>query len=513
MEGLDNPSGVTELPLLLKSAQDDSEATPSSSREPKAKVSCTSSELKFVTISHPDDIRRRKDVRTDIRRHVMKKIGQQRRRPKTQAEGRASSASSASSCSLMNQGVQHKVPPNNHTDTSAALGAPCMMLPLLWDFPIEANDRTVELVRFLNEQRSVYLPFRGIWFDIARIDKGAFHVTLGNAADLFLRVRGGSDPDRNPEMLQYYSLSVAHLRERLNSAVDSISDGMVAHILSHLCFCMRRQDWTAWKAHMGGLAAISRLRGGLTHLGRGVHTWILLSDLGGSIVYDTVPWLPLPSCFPSYKTSLENLPIRLQELLSRLGPNSIAVTQTIEALERVYFVMNEVNTKGHSPLFWHRDENAISVLGPCIHFLLSMPRLPENLDATLRLDELGAEMVRLISLCLMSRLKAMFSFNAPEKARLENKLSRFTVSYTRYLGGPYRDLKVWALVTASLLQNGGGRDVYLDEIRRDMAATGETDATACVRIAKDIIWFEVLGKAGADNLIRNIALCSDGPAG
>ncbi|KAK2018633.1 hypothetical protein LZ32DRAFT_643727 [Colletotrichum eremochloae] len=505
------PSGVTELPLLLRSTQDASEANPSGPREPKATVSSTSPELKFVTISHPDDIRRRKDVRTDIRRHVMKKIGQQRRRPKTQAGGRVSSASSRPS---MNQGGQHNIPPSSNMGTSLALGTPCMMLPILWDFPVEANDRAVELIRFLNEQRSVYQPFRSIWFDIALTDKGAFHVTLGNAADFLLRMQGGPDLDNNPEMLQYYSLSVAHLRERLNSAVDSISDGMVAHILSHLCLCMRRQDWTAWKAHMGGLAAISRLRDGLTHLGRGVHTWILLSDLGGSIVHDTVPWLPLPSCLPApCKAPLKNLPIRLQELLSRLDPNSIAMTQTIQALERVLFVANEVNTKGHSPLFWHQDEVGMSLLGPCIHFLLSMPRPSEDLDTTLRLDELITEMVRLISLCLMSRLKAMFSFNAPEQAQLESKLSRFTFSYARFLGGPYRDLKVWVLVTASLLQDGGSRDVYLDEIRRDMAVTDETDATVCVQIAKDFIWFEVLGEASANKLIQDIALYSDGPAG
>ncbi|KAK2046152.1 hypothetical protein LZ31DRAFT_462907 [Colletotrichum somersetense] len=300
-------------------------------------------------------------------------------------------------------------------------------------------------------------------------------------------------------MLQYYSLSVAHLRERLNSAFDSTSDGMVAHILSHLCYCMRHQEWTAWKAHMGGLAVISRLRDGLAHLGRSVHTWILLSDLGGSIVHDTVPWLPLPSYLSRpRKTSLQNLPVRLQELLSRVDQNSVAMTQAIEALERVFFVSNEVNTKGHCPLFWRQDQDGINLLGPCIHFLLSMARLSDSLAATLTLDGLITEMVRLISLCLMSRLKAMFSFNAPEQAQLETKVSVFTVSYARYLGGPYRDLKVWALVTASLLQNGGGRDVYLDEIRKDMAATGETDATACVRTAKDFIWFDALGKAGIE---------------
>jgi hypothetical protein len=188
------------------------------------------------------------------------------------------------------------------------------------------------------------------------------------------------------------------------------------------------------------------------------------------------------------------------------------MVQTIQALERVSFVANEVNTKGHSPLFWHQDEDGMNLLGPCIHFLLSMPRLSENLDVALRLDELITEMVRLVSLCLMSRLKAMFSFNAPEQAQLESKFSSFIASYARYIGGPYRDLKIWALVTASLLQNGGSRDVYLDEIRRDMAPPGEIDATACIQTAKDLIWFEVLGQAGIEDLTQDIAFYSDGPA-
>lgn len=38
---------------------------------------------------------------------------------------------------------------------------------------------------------------------------------------------------------------------------------------------MRREDWTAWKAHIDGLAAIWRARKGLAHLGRGTHTYML----------------------------------------------------------------------------------------------------------------------------------------------------------------------------------------------------------------------------------------------
>ncbi|KAK0383178.1 hypothetical protein NLU13_9091 [Sarocladium strictum] len=441
MDHSEYPRRAENLPLLLRSTRDASVPTPSSSKTPQTMERSATPDLKFVTFSHPDDLRRRRDVRTDIRRHVMKKIGEQRRRPKTRAQGEPSS-SAPMGTSMIREG-QQGMPTRTSTNVSGAVDPPSMMLPMLWDFPVEASGRVVELIRFLNEQRSVYLPFRNIWFDIALTDKGAFHVTLGNAADLLLRMQGGSDPETNPEMLQYYSLSVTHLRERLDSAVDSVSDGMVAHVLSHLCLCMRRQDWTAWKAHMDGLAAIAGLRGGLAHLSRGVHTWILLSDLGGSIVHDTVPRLPLPTYLPlPCKTSPKSLPTRLQKYLSYLCPDSIATTQTIEALEKVFFIANNINTEGNSPFFWHRDQDGMNLLGPCIHYLLSMSRLPEHPDATPGLDELIAEMVRLISLCIMSRLKSVFSFNAPEQTELESKFAKFTTSYAKHLDGPYRDLKI-----------------------------------------------------------------------
>jgi hypothetical protein len=187
--------------------------------------------------------------------------------------------------------------------------------------------------------------------------------------------------------------------------------------------------------------------------------------------------------------------------------------QTVQVLERVFFVVDEVNTKSHSPLFWHQDEDGMNLLGPCIHFLLSMPRLSENADAALRLDDLIREMVRLVCLCLMSRLKAMFSFNVPEQTQLESRFSRFIASYARYIGGPYRDLKVWALVTVSLLQDEGSRNLYLHEIRQDMASTGEADATVCVEIAKGFIWCDILKQAGVDKLTQDIASHSAGPAG
>lgn len=98
----------------------------------------------FVTISHPDEIRKRKGVRTDIRRHVMKDIGQERRRPKKKAGGRASSDSSRAATE---QACRHGLPSGHTTDATVKLGMPSVKLPVLWEFPVEPNDRVVELIR------------------------------------------------------------------------------------------------------------------------------------------------------------------------------------------------------------------------------------------------------------------------------------------------------------------------------------------------------------------------------
>lgn len=90
-------------------------------REPSA-----TSTFKFVTLSHPDDIRSRKDVQTDIRRHVMKDIGKRRRRPK----------SSSSPIEDWSVTVADKY------------ASPGRSLPPLGSFPVPTDIRTFELVRF-----------------------------------------------------------------------------------------------------------------------------------------------------------------------------------------------------------------------------------------------------------------------------------------------------------------------------------------------------------------------------
>lgn len=233
------------------------------------------------------------------------------------------------------------------------------------------------------------------------------------------------------------------------------------------------------------------------------------SDLGGSIVHDVPPRLPLPYYLPPpSKISLKGMPSRLQELLLRLEQDSSDLASMSQALESVFVVANAVNINGHATLFWHQDIEAMNLLGPCIHFLLSMPRPSDNLDAALEPSRLIMEMVRLVGLCIVSKLKALFTLNTPEQALLESRFANFMSSYMEHLDSSYRDLKIWALITACLLQHRGSRVLYLREIRREMAAIGEENATNLVDIAKEIIWID-LWRVSADELTRDIALHSD----
>lgn len=62
-------------------------------RTPPTEPTTSTGNFKFVNLSHPEGIREDNNIRTEIRRHVMKNIGQQRRRPRPKAK--LSSRSSA----------------------------------------------------------------------------------------------------------------------------------------------------------------------------------------------------------------------------------------------------------------------------------------------------------------------------------------------------------------------------------------------------------------------------------
>jgi hypothetical protein len=141
MDNLEWNAGVAETPIL------DAHITtrpPQGQRMMARKLTgvkpSPAQNLKFINLSHPDDLNRQHEVRTEIRRHVMKDIGQRRRRPRPKETSWRATRTSCSESSDFEISQPH--------GTNISSVSPSYNLTMIAHFPIEADTRTLELMHF-----------------------------------------------------------------------------------------------------------------------------------------------------------------------------------------------------------------------------------------------------------------------------------------------------------------------------------------------------------------------------
>lgn len=229
-------------------------------------------------------------------------------------------------------------------------------------------------------------------------------------------------------------------------------------------------------------------------------------DLAGAMVFDSTPRFGLPAELLGISNrSLRGLAPGLQDLLfQHTAPTFFPAGQ---ALIMVSSIADVINTTSHSASFWKRDIDAIRLIGPCIHFLLSMPRFPSNFEAMADSEDLIArELVRLTCLMLMSKLKEQFAFPPSELVSLHARLAEFVPPNVKTLGKKYFELKIWALVTIALLRYRDGRDVYIQEMKREISAMDQPTPYKITEIARDIVWVDVLMSPFSEELAADMTL-------
>ena len=91
-----------------------------------------------------------------------------------------------------------------------------------------------------------YLPFRDVWFEVSLSDLGAFHITLGNAVTLGKLITDNAAAYSSAESNKLYAQSLAQLRQRIGNAKDLTSQGIIANILGHVCWNVRRGHTMFW---------------------------------------------------------------------------------------------------------------------------------------------------------------------------------------------------------------------------------------------------------------------------
>lgn len=229
-------------------------------------------------------------------------------------------------------------------------------------------------------------------------------------------------------------------------------------------------------------------------------------DLTGAMVFDSFPRFDLPLQLVGTFDRPSRPPTpRLQGLLNQ--PMSPTFLPAGQALKMVSSIADIININSRRSSFWEKDTDAIRLIGPCIHFLLSIPRLPsEYLAMTYPEDLIAREMVRLTCLMLMSKLKELFKFPPSEQVALHARLVEFFSQNMKRLGQKYKELKTWALVTIILLQYHTREDMYIREMEREISGMDKLTPSELTDIARDIIWIDILMSPFSEDLLVEMTL-------
>lgn len=224
-------------------------------------------------------------------------------------------------------------------------------------------------------------------------------------------------------------------------------------------------------------------------------------------MFDTVPRFPLPPKLQKADQPPMIVPSPMAQTLTRLRLSPIEDDAIFRAMDLVASVTHVINLQSHSNSFWHDAVAAAELIGPCIHYLLCMPRMaPVHDGEPSHGTTIVRELVRLICLMIMSKLRAKFHFATNEWHSLQTRFARFVRSDMKALRHEDDKLAIWALVTASLLEGFLEREVCIERIIEFMIQGDMSDAKAPIGVAKNILWVNVLESPFEDLLETDIGI-------
>lgn len=167
-----------------------------------------------------------------------------------------------------------------------------------------------------------------------------------------------------------------------------------------------------------------------------------------------------------------------------------------EALCMMSSVARKINTNSHDSDFWNDGVGAMDLLGPVTHHLLSASRIYSVGSDVSGIQVLG-EIVSLVCLTLLSRLKGLFSLNTldmtPLRTRFMTQLSLFDINRD---AANLHGLKLWALLTSALIQPSDGRGELLPYIEAVMRCEGSMDIHGAIDLTKALLWIDVIEGQG-----------------
>ncbi|KAL7921788.1 hypothetical protein ACQKWADRAFT_294466 [Trichoderma austrokoningii] len=443
--------------------------------------------LSFVNISRPDQ-GQSKRTKALVRRHVMADVGRSRRKKaKYKIIPLQVAATDTSS-------------DTTPTDAAAVESLPLVRMPPSFQtFLIGSDARASELITFMTAEADyVYRPFRASWFRIGLSDTAAFDLWLAQAVVIrngLLHEPNASNYDAKyldtSEASRYYCKSLHQLALRLNSREDCMSDGVIATIMGFICVDTRVENWDRYTVHMDGLERIYHLRHGFDALDSEIPLMTFWVDLMGASMLDRYPRFPIPKQLArSQRINQDDIPQALRTLLDD-AEEAVPQGGRIYAMLRMMApVVAMANRNTHNTLFWTEPAAMVEILGIVSHFVLSLPKCPEDDTETDGSVFVVQRMVQLACLMIISELKRLASFHWADIGPLCDRFTTLLQQRSYQVPAGLKKLRLWAIVTAYSLARPETRDSLLVEARQSIADLGIHSSEELAEHMKDILWLE-----------------------
>lgn len=217
---------------------------------------------------------------------------------------------------------------------------------------------------------------------------------------------------------------------------------------------------------------------------------------------DRYPRFPIPKhCVnPSEMNYESDMSDTLQMLLSDAKTMAPQGERIYAMLRVTSSVIAMVNRNANDPLFWTHDAALAEKLGSASHFILSVPKSPEDDPHTDYPVFVVQRMVQLACLMVMSKLKQLASFHWADIDPIGDRLAKLLQVPCYEVSVQLQQLRLWAIVTACSLLDPEAQVPFLIEMRHTIRALGYRTAEEAVEYVKSLLWLENIDIIAAESL-------------
>lgn len=223
----------------------------------------------------------------------------------------------------------------------------------------------------------------------------------------------------------------------------------------------------------------------------------------GASMLDRYPRFPIPrQCnSPSqvdYEDDVSDMLRTLLDSAEKVAPQGKRIYAMLRLTASLIAV---VNRNASDPLFWTQDAILVEKLGVVSHFILSVPKRPEDDPQTDYSVFLVQRMVQLACLMVLSKLKQLAAFHWADMGPLRDRFVDLLQGSYYEIHVDLKRLRLWAIATACSLVDPEARDPFLVEARQSIRALGYRTAEQAIEYVKGLLWLESIDIITAESLV------------